>query len=175
MKRKNVFFKAGILLLSLLLLPGLMGCTPSKEGKVVYIRTYGTIVSASIGFTFEDAADGVIDNPIFTGGVTVEIESGARIDARWDRDTPPEGGERVIVWTGGSRLDWRVERELSENDDLTFINIVRIQTSSGEILDALWDEEELGTPIVQSMGMTVEIIPTDELDVWRVTKIVATP
>jgi len=173
--KKNVFLMAGILLLSLLLLPGLVGCTPSTQGKVIYIRTYGTVISASFGFTFEDAADGVIDNPIFTGGVTVETENGERIDARWDRTTPPDGGERVIVWTGGSRLDWRVERELAGDEDLTLINIVSVETDDNKILDVLWDEEALGTPIVQSMGMTVEIKPTDNPDIWRVTRIITTP
>lgn len=175
MKRKNMFFKAGILLLTLLLLLGLEGCSSSKQGRVIYIRTYGTVERATFGFTFEDAADGVIDNPIFTGGVVIETETGAQLDAHWDRTTPPEAGTRVIVWTGGSRLDWHVERTLSEDDELVSINIVSIETDDGEVLSALWDEGLLGTPIVQSMGMTVEIKPASDSDVWRVTKIVAAP
>ncbi len=176
MKRKNVFFKAGILLLSLLLLPSLSGCgAASKQGKVVYIRTYGRIVSVSMAFTLEDAVDGVIDNPIFTGSVTVETADGTNVNARWDRRTPPDSGTRVIIWTGGSREDWQVERELSEDDDVTLINGVRIEVEDGGFVAALWDEQELGVPIVRSMGMTVKISPTDDPAIWRVTRIVTEP
>jgi len=81
MKQKHIFYMVGMLLLFLIFMPTLTGCSPSEKGEVVHIRTHGTVASVSIGFTLQDAADGVIDNPIFTGSVTVEIENGAQFDA----------------------------------------------------------------------------------------------
>ena len=175
---KKAIFRFGSLLLALLFLLAITGCgaiSRSKQGRVVYIRTHGLIVSASMAFTLEDAADGVIDNPIFTGSVTVETADGTQVNARWDRRTPPDSGTRVIIWTGGSQEDWQVEKALSEDDDVTLINRVRIEVEGNGFVEALWDEQELGVPIVQSMGMTVKISPTDDPDIWRVTRIVAEP
>jgi hypothetical protein len=61
-------------------------------------------------------------------------------------------------------------------DNPTYGNTVTVETKNGNQYTALWDEQLLGRPISMDLaGVVVEIKPTNDPDMWKVTKIISEP